>query len=94
MSAPTTAHQGPAAINVSVQQERLPAQHPSHGTPDPMVRRWIVIELPAGRVEVEQTDYGHPGRLNPPQFRRLPSALAPQTTHIEALVTALGDLLP
>ena len=55
-------------MSVTFEQEVLPAHHHSHGTPDPMVRRWVEVEVDGSRAALEQTDYGHPGRFNPPQL--------------------------
>ena len=79
-------------VSVSFLQEVLPAHHHSHGTPDPMVRRWVEVEVDGSRAVLEQTDYGHPGRFNPPQLRRVSAALASREAQLQALVPVLADL--
>ncbi len=79
-------------VSVSFRQEVLPAQHPSHGTPDPMVRRGVEVEVNGRRAALEQTDYGHPGRFNPPQLRRVSAALAGREAQLKALVPVLAAL--
>jgi hypothetical protein len=80
-------------FQVSVSQEILPAGHGSHGTPDPVVKRVFRFTLPEGEAQVDQTDYGHPGRMNPPYPQVIPVRLAPKTPKIVAAAQALADLL-
>ena len=80
-------------VNVSFVQEVLPAYHRSHGTPDPVVRRWVTVEVGASRAALEQTDYGHPGRFNPPQVRVLSATLADREEQLKALIPVLVDLV-
>ena len=84
---------GSVRVNVSFRQEVLPAHHPSHGTPDRMVRRWVEVEVGGGRAALEQTDYGHPGRFNPPQLRGVSASLASREAQLQALVPVLADLV-
>ena len=79
-------------VRVAFREEVLPAHHPSHGTPDPMVRRWLEVEVDGGRAALEQTDYGHPGRFNPPQLRGVSAALASREAQLVALVPLLAGL--
>ena len=83
---------GHELINVTFEQEVLPAHHRSHGTPDPVVRRWITVEIGASRAAIEQTDYGHPGRFNPPQVRLLSTKLASREAQLKDLVPVLAEL--
>ena len=83
---------GNVRVNVSFLQEVLPAHHHSHGTPDPMVRRWVEVEVDGSRAALEQTDYGHPGRFNPPQLRRVSAALVSREAQLKSLVPVLADL--
>ena len=78
---------------VRFREERLPARDPSHGTPDPMVRRLLEFELPQGRAQWEQTDYGHPGRFNPWQPRRIDAAVQSKTPQLQAAAEALTALV-
>ena len=80
-------------VNVSLVQEVLPAHHRLHGTPDPVVRRRMTVEVGASRAALEQTDYGHPGRFNPPQVRVLSATLADREAQFKALIPVLADLM-
>ena len=88
-----TATQQTTALQVSVTQETFPAGHPSHGTPDPMLKRVFKFSLPEGEAQVDQTDYGHPGKLNPCYPQVIPTRLAPKTPQILAAAEALARLL-
>ena len=78
---------------IRVREEMLPAFHPSHGTPDPMVRRLVEFELPQGAAQWEQTDYGHPGRFNPWEPRRIEARLQPKTAQLLAAAEVIAALL-
>ena len=78
---------------IRLREEQTPARDPSHGTPDPMVRRTLQFELPEGTAEWEQTDYGHPGRFNPWEPRRIDAKLQPKTAQLQALAEALTALV-
>ena len=80
-------------VSVRVTQEVFPPRHEMHGTPHAVQQRLFVFELPQGTAEVDQTDYGHPGRFNPCHARRMPSSLQPKTTQIVAAAEALAALL-
>ena len=80
-------------LRVSLSQQTFPPHDALHGTPHPMVQRRFLFELPAGQAEVEQTDYGHPGRFNPCQPRRLPPALQGRAELLAAAAEALARLL-
>jgi hypothetical protein len=80
-------------LNVRVSQVLIPPQHELHGTPHPVVQRTFMFEFPQGVVEVDQTDYGHPGRFNPCHARRVPPPLQPRTTQIVVAAEALAALL-
>ncbi len=82
-----------AVVEISLSEEQLPRFDPSHGTPDPMVRRLAVLHLPQGSASFEQTDYGHPGRFNPWDPRGIDARLQPRTTELAALCDALTRLL-
>jgi hypothetical protein len=83
----------PQELRVRLTQEVLPPRHELHGTPHPVVRRIVTFEFPQGTAEVDQTDYGHPGRFNPCHPRRVPTALQPKTPQILAAAKALAALL-
>ncbi len=83
----------PAEVRVRITQEVLPPYDPSHGTPNPVAQRVFTFEFPQGTVEVDQTDYGHPGRFNPCHLRRIPLALQPRTGQILAAAEALAKVI-
>ncbi len=88
-----TATQPALALQVTVSEEILPAGHPSHGTPDPVRKRVFRFTLPEGEAQVDQTDYGHPGRMNPCYPQVIPTRLASKTGQILAAAEALAALL-
>lgn len=80
-------------LSVRFEQQVLPPRHPDHATPDPMVRRRTEFRFADGAAAlVEQTDYGHPGRFNPPQVRRVPPRLAPRQEELARVAEALATL--
>ena len=80
-------------VVVRFREELLPAHHSSHGTPHPMVRRLLEFELPQGTAQWEQTDYGHPGRFNPWEHRRIDAKLQARTAELQAVADALTTLV-
>lgn len=88
-----TATQELTSLQISVTQEVLPAGHGSHGTPDPVLKRVFRFAFPEGEAQVDQTDYGHPGRMNPCYPQVIPSRLQPRTAQILAAAEALARLL-
>ena len=78
---------------IAVTEQHYPRYDAAHGTPDPMVRRLIEIRLPDGAARFEQTDYGHPGRLNPWEPRGVDVALQPRTPELLATCAAISSLL-
>ena len=88
-----TATQQTTALQITVTQEVLPAGHGSHGTPDPVLKRVFKITLPEGEAQVDQTDYGHPGKLNPCYPQVIPTRLQPKTQLILAAAEALAKLI-
>ena len=87
------ASQPATALDVRITQEILPAGHGSHGTPDPVLKRVFYFRFPDGEAQVDQTDYGHPGRMNPCYPQRIPPRLQPKTSIILAAAEALARLL-
>ncbi len=75
---------------VRYREETLPAHDPSHGTPHPMVRRRLDFQLPKGEAHWEQTDYGHPGRLNPWEPRGIDVALQAWTAQLRTAAEVFG----
>ena len=80
-------------LSVRVSQEVFPPHHAMHGTPHAVVQRVFTFDLPQGNVEVDQTDYGHPGRFNPCHARAIPVPLQAKTNQIVAAAEALAALL-
>ena len=80
-------------LDVHITQEVFPARHEMHGTPHPVVQRVFAFAFPQGKAEVDQTDYGHPGRFNPCHAKTIPTALQPRTGQIVAAAEALAALL-
>lgn len=81
------------ALSVRVTEEIFPPYDHMHGTPHPVVQRVFLFELPQGTAEVDQTDYGHPGRFNPCHAKRIPTPLQPRTSQILAAAEAIAALL-
>ncbi len=80
-------------LDVRITQELFPARHEMHGTPHPVVQRVFAFAFPQGTAEVDQTDYGHPGRFNPCHAKHIPTPLQPKTGQIVAAAEALAVLL-
>jgi len=78
---------------IRLQEETLPPHDPSHGTMHAMRRRVLEFELPQGKAVWEQTDYGHPGRLNPWEPRQIDTRLQPRTEALRAAAEAIGGLV-
>ncbi len=78
---------------IRVREQTLPPHDPAHGTPHAMLRRQLEFELPQGKAQWEQTDYGHPGRLNPWEPRHIDARLQPKTAQLRAAAEAIGALL-
>ena len=81
------------ALEIQLSEEYYERYDPMHGTPDPMVRRLLVVHLGPHAARFEQTDYGHPGRFNPWEPRGIDAPLQPRTSQLRALCDAIGALL-
>jgi hypothetical protein len=81
------------SLDVKIRQQILPAGDASHGTPDPVLKRTFLFEFRQGQAQVDQTDYGHPGKMNPCYPQVIPTQLAPKTPLILAAAEALAALL-
>jgi len=79
--------------SISFREERYPPYDAAHGTPHEMVRRVLDFDLPEGKATWEQTDYGHPGRLNPWDPRGIDTRLQPKTGQLRAAAEAIGALM-
>lgn len=80
-------------LTASMTEELLPAYDPSHGTPDPMLRRTLVLRISGAEAQFEQTDYGHPGRFNEWVARGIDSRLQTRANDLLRACDALSALL-
>ncbi len=80
-------------LQVVIRLETFPPYHESHGTPHPVVQRSFIFQFPQGTAEVDQTDYGHPGRFNPCHAKNIALALQPITGKIVSAAESLAALL-
>jgi len=90
---PETADIATTVLTIRCEQRTFPPYDAFHGTNWPMLWRRLTIETPSGAAAFEQTDYGHPGRLNPWDPRGIAVALAPRTPELLALAAAAGAVL-
>ena len=81
-------------VSMRVEEQHFPRYDDAHGTPDPMIRRTLVLQLVKGAARFEQTDYGHPGRWNAWELRGVDSTLQPRTVELLALCDAITSLIP
>ena len=58
-----------------------------------MLQRLVRIETTKGSATFEQTDYGHPGRLNAWDPRGIDSPLQAKTAQLRLLADAISGLL-
>jgi hypothetical protein len=80
-------------LKVTVTESSLPPHHYLHGTPHQVVSRLFTFELPAGTAEVDQTDYGHPGKFNPCHAKKIPGPLQAKTNQLVAAAETLAALM-
>ena len=76
------------ALNLRCDQRVFPPFDASHGTPHPMLWRKVTITTQQGAAVFEQTDYGHPGRLNVWVSRGIDQPLLPRLEQLRGLVDA------
>jgi len=81
------------SLDIRIRQQVLPSGDASHGTPDPVLKRSFFFAFPEGEAQVDQTDYGHPGKMNPCYPQVIPTRLAAKTQAILAAAEALAALL-
>ena len=79
-------------VSARFEQRVYPPYDALHGTPTAMLWRKVSIETPRGKAAFEQTDYGHPGRLNPWEPRGVAASLASRLTQLQAVAEALAAL--
>jgi hypothetical protein len=82
-----------AVLNVRCEQKTFPPYDAFHGTPSPMLWRKVTFETSHGQAAFEQTDYGHPGRLNAWEPRGIAPGLVPMLGQLRAAAEALGSLM-
>jgi hypothetical protein len=58
-----------------------------------MLWRRLRLDTPQGSAVFEQTDYGHPGKLNAWEPRGIAPRLQPKLAQLEAVAAAIGNLL-
>jgi len=80
-------------LSISCEQRVYPPYDDFHSTPNAMLWRRATIVTSQGQAVFEQTDYGHPGRLNDWDPRGIAGALAPKLPQLRAALDALGPLL-
>ena len=80
-------------VRVTVTETSLPPHHYLHGTPHPVVSRLFTFELSAGTAEVDQTDYGHPGKFNPCHATKVPTPRQSKTPPLVAAAESLAALM-
>ena len=80
-------------VSIQVEQRSFPPYDAFHGTPDTMLWRRVQIRTPQGEAVLEQTDYGHPGRLNAWEFRGVAAPLQPKLNSLKALAEAAVGML-
>jgi hypothetical protein len=80
-------------VSVVVEERTFGPYDAFHGTPDSMLWRRVSIRTAAGSAVLEQTDYGHPGRLNGWEFRGVDSKLQPKLASLKAMAEAAVGLL-
>jgi hypothetical protein len=88
----TEAQAASRVLKIECEERTYPAYDPFHGTNAPMLWRRLTVETPAGVAAFEQTDYGHPGRLNDWEPRGVAPALQPKLGALLALARAVSDL--
>jgi hypothetical protein len=80
-------------VSARCEQRVYPRYDALHGTPDAMLWRKVTIETPKGRAAFEQTDYGHPGRLNPWEPRGVAPALTGTLAQLRAVAEAMAAVV-
>lgn len=79
-------------VSARCEQRTYPPYDALHGTPNAMLWRKVTIETPRGSAAFEQTDYGHPGRLNAWEPRGVASGLTAKLSQLQAVAEALVAL--
>jgi hypothetical protein len=80
-------------LSLRCEEQVYPPHDALHGTPHAMLLRRLRIVTTRGSAVFEQTDYGHPGRLNPWDPRGIDSRLQSQTEQLRTLANAVSAIL-
>ena len=83
-----------AVVRARCEQRVYPPYDDFHGTPSPMLWRRVSIDTQRGSAAFEQTDYGHPGRLNGWEPRGIAPGLAPKLAQLRAVAVAMAAFDP
>ena len=86
----TSAAAGIKTITVRFEERTFPPYDPFHGTNQPMLWRRVTIETASGEAALEQTDYGHAGRLNAWEPRGIAPSLVAKLTQLRAIAEAVA----
>jgi hypothetical protein len=84
----TTEASTSTVLSLQREERTYPPYDPFHGTNAPMLWRRVVITTSRGTATLEQTDYGHPGKLNDWTSRGVAPALQPKLRELVALAEA------
>lgn len=79
-------------VSARCEQRVYPPYDSLHGTPNAMLWRKVTIETARGSAAFEQTDYGHPGRLNPWEPRGVAPGLTARLSQLQAAAESLAAL--
>jgi hypothetical protein len=82
-----------AVLHIDCVERTFPPYDAFHGTPSPMFWRRITLSTSQGDATFEQSDYGHPGRLNPWEPRGIATPLLPKVARLHDAVDAIAALL-
>ena len=82
-----------AVISARCEERSFPPYDDFHGTPSAMLWRRVTIETARGSATFEQTDYGHPGRLNAWEPRGVAPSLVGRLAALRAVAESLGAAL-
>jgi len=80
-------------VSARCEQRVFPPYDALHGTPNAMLWRKVTIETPRGSAAFEQTDYGHPGRLNAWEPRAVAPGLTGRLSELQDVAEVLAALV-
>jgi hypothetical protein len=79
-------------LSLHCEEKTYPPYDPYHGTNAAMFLRRVTITTPRGVAHLEQTDYGHPGKLNDWSPRGVAPSLQPKLKELIALADAVSAI--